>query len=94
MRRLSIETLLPLYADMHMVHRDCMIWRMRCLAHRLVESGWEDIVNHLPNREALTLATLLPQHMHNTIVYAVREVATEAERDLIDSILAPEPAHV
>lgn len=88
-RRLTIEDLLPLFGDMHIVHRDCMIWRMRCLAHRLVESGWEDIINHLSHREALTAATLLPQHMHDAIVAEVLKTAAEEEKAVI-----LEPAHV
>lgn len=97
MHRLNMAHLLPLFANLHMVHMDCLVWRMRCLSHRLIEFGWEDIVNALTPREAFVLATLLPQHMHDAVIQAALRIASDAERTLVGAVcpnLLPEPAHV
>lgn len=95
--RLNIAMLRPIFDNIHMVHMDCMVWRMRCLSHRLLEFGWEDSVRHLSVPEALILAALLPAHMHDAVVEAAWWDADDAQRALIRARLpnlVPEPAHV
>lgn len=97
MQCLKIELVAQLFDDMHAVHMDCVVWRMRCLGHRLIETGWEDIVNHLAVREAFILACLLPPHMHDTIITGYLPAASERELAFIAQHvprLIQEPVHV
>lgn len=78
---MSIQTELH---DMHIVHAKCMLWRMRCLAHRLVSFGWEDAVAHLGTVETLMLAAMLPMHMHDTLVESAYDHADARWRAFIE----------
>jgi hypothetical protein len=64
-------------SDIHMVHAACMMFRMRCLSHRILEYGWESSLNHLSFVEAICLAVLLPIHMHDELVRAAYPKADE-----------------
>lgn len=86
MRRISIEDLREEMHDIHMVHHACLVWRMRCLSHRLIEFGWEESVKRLSVVEALTLAALVPPIMHDELVRAARLVADERWKAFIDRI--------
>ena len=57
-----------LFADMHLVHMACVFYRMRCLAHRPIEFGFERFVNDLTPRELVVLAVFMPPHQHDTLV--------------------------
>ncbi len=66
--RLTQQMLMPLFEDMNIVHTACLFFRIRCLAHRLVAFGWENIVNELNAREMLALAALLPDYQHDLLI--------------------------
>lgn len=66
--RLNQELLVPLFNDLHMVQMACLFFRMRCLAHRLINFGFESFVNELDARELLVLACLMPQYQHDALV--------------------------
>lgn len=57
-----------LFKDVHIVHQKVLIFRMRCLAHRLMCFGWEGYVNEYEPREQLMLAALLADRQHNAVV--------------------------
>lgn len=94
---LSAEQLQQEMHDIHIVHASCLFWRMRALAHRLLEFGYESAVNHLSVPESLVLATLLPPYMHDEIVRSAYAVADDRWKSFIAKHvphLAQEPAHV
>ena len=57
-----------LFKDVHIVHQKVLIFRMRCIAHRLMCFGWEGYVNEYEPREQLMLAALLADRQHNAMV--------------------------
>lgn len=57
---LSQDHLLPLFADLHVVHYACLQFRLRCIAHRLINHGFEAFLNTYAPRELLLLSTILP----------------------------------
>lgn len=76
--RLNQEMLMPLFNDTHMVHLSCLFYRMRCMAHRLIDFGFEPFVNELSARELLVLACLMPQHQHDVLVLEAKKKADGA----------------
>ncbi len=81
--------------DIHIVHAACLLWRMRCLSHRLIEFGYEESVKHLSCVEALNLASILPPTMHDEVVRAARLIADERWAAFIDRVaprFAPQEA--
>lgn len=87
MRYLSGPVFQEELTDLHIVHATCMFWRMRCLAHRLIEFGWEESVKRLSAPEALCLASIVPPQMHDALVEAAYSIADERWRSFIQRTL-------
>lgn len=53
-----------LFPDIHLVHQKVLVFRLRCVAHRMISFGFENYVNHYSPRELCMLAALMfgPQH--------------------------------
>lgn len=66
--RITQDTIMPLFGDTHFVHLSCLFFRMRCIAHRLVNFGFEEFVNELDSKELLVLACLMPNYQHDTLI--------------------------
>ncbi len=71
--------------DSHIVHAACLMFRMRCLSHRILEYGWESSLDHLSAVEAIALAVLLPIHMHDELARAAYAAADDRWKAFIRS---------
>lgn len=65
------------YKELHVVHAHCLLWRMKCLAHRLIEFGWESSVQHLSPPEMVVLSMLIPPAMAHVVLTAVLDHGDE-----------------
>ena len=70
--------------DLHIVKARCLIWRMRCLAHRLLAFGWEDAVQTLSTLEELVLAAMLPPYMADVLIESAYATADARWRAFIE----------
>lgn len=66
--RVSQEDIPGLYADMHVVHVACRLYVLRCLAHRLINFGFEPSVNDREPRDLIAMATIMPQEQHDALI--------------------------
>lgn len=85
-RSLTIHDLLNAMPDMHVVHFHCLVWRMQCLSHRLLEFGWESSVKRLEPHEAVVLAACLPPVMHDAILATVLDHGDERWSALVRTL--------
>ena len=79
--------------DLHIVHAKALMWRMRCLAHRLLTFGWEDAVQTLSVVELLVLSANLPPYMGDVLIDAAYGKADPRWKAFIERTaprLAPE----
>lgn len=65
------------YRELHVVHAHCLLWRMKCQAHRLIEFGYESAVQHLTPPELVVLSMLVPPVMADALLQAVLEHGDE-----------------
>lgn len=91
--RVTQNTLLLLFQDVHMVHLSCLFYRARCLAHRMLNFGFEPFINTYEPRELLVIAALLPQIAHDALVREAYERGDANVRAWIDTHV-PESLHV
>jgi len=84
------------YKELHVVHAHCLLWRMRCLAHRLIEFGYESAVQHLTPPEIVVLSMLVPPAMSHELLLAVLDDGDERWCSFIRRVLPQyaEAAHV
>lgn len=81
MRLTVTDVGMGLFPEITIVHQKVLIFRLRCLAHRLISFGFEEYVNSYSPRELAMLAALMfgPQHDF---------LATEAHRLGDDTVKA------
>ena len=64
-----------LFPDMHTVHRTVLLFRLECIAHRLLKSGWEPQVNCYCSRELVILAYMMPLQCRAPLLHEALERA-------------------
>jgi hypothetical protein len=68
MRLTVAEVGMNLFRGVNIVHQKMMIFRMRCMAHRLICFGWEDFINEYTPRELMMLAALMFDQQHYALI--------------------------
>ena len=84
MNPITLAQLTAEIGDLHVVRAGCLFWRMRCLAHRLLDFGWENSVNTLDALEMLAVSTMLPPHMADVLVRGAYEIGDARWRAFIE----------
>lgn len=57
-----------LFHDIHPVHVKVLLFRLRCLSHRLMCFGFENFINTYEPRQLILLATIVAQQQHDAIL--------------------------
>jgi len=74
-----------LFPDMHRIHRTILLFRLECVAHRLLKSGFENGVNSYCSRELVILAYMMPLQSRRPLL---REALNRAELEKCETVLA------
>lgn len=81
---IDLETVrAELFHDMHRVHFGVVMFRIRCLGHRLRSFGFEQTVNRIPPRERIALSCWMPRHARTVLCISAYNDGTYKERQFL-----------
>ncbi len=72
-----------LFPEMHRLHRTILLFRLECIAHRLMKSGWEKSVNVYCSRELVILAYMMPAQSRRPLLAEAMERAVVEQCDIV-----------
>lgn len=74
-----------LFPDMHRIHRTILLFRLECVAHRLLKTGFESHVNCYCSRELVILAYMMPLQSRKPLL---AEALSRAQIENCEVVLA------
>lgn len=75
-----------LFSDMHVVHVKVLVFRLRCISHRLMCFGFEKFVNTYEPRELVMLSALMQGHQHNRLLIEAHALGDKALKQWIETM--------
>ena len=72
-----------LFTDMHRVHFGVVMFRIRCLGHRIRSFGFEETVNRISPRERIALSCWMPRHARVVLCISAYNDGTYRERQFL-----------
>ena len=77
MRLDPTAVMIHLFQDIHPVHVKTLLFRLRCLSHRLMCFGFENYINNYEPRQLVLLASIMAQQQHDFLAREAHERGDE-----------------
>lgn len=74
-----------LFPEMHRIHRTILLFRLECMAHRLLKTGFESFINCYCSRELVIIAYMMPLQSRRPLL---AEALARAQAENCEVVLA------